>query len=155
VDIYALLYRTGLEPLDVVLTEKSFQCESRQIQMNCFVDGKLIAFMEENDIYSLFGNALSNAIESLEKVAVEKRYISVRISQHKNLVIIHIENYFDGELQFKDFLPVTQRDTRFHGYGMKSVERIVLKYGGELSVLSENNTFNLDIVIPIPEEINT
>jgi sensor histidine kinase regulating citrate/malate metabolism len=149
--IYESVYHTGLEPLDIVLTEKTFQCESKQIQMNCFADGKLISFMEENDVYSLFGNALSNAIESLEGVAEEKRYISVRISRHKDLVIIHIENYFDGELSFKDSLPVTKRDTKFHGYGVKSMERIALKYGGEMSVMTENNVFNLDIVIPIPE----
>jgi hypothetical protein len=149
--IYESIYHTGLEALDIVLTEKTFQCESKQIQMNCFADGKLISFMEENDVYSLFGNALSNAIESLEGVAEEKRYISVRISRHKDLAIIHIENYFDGELSFKDSLPVTKRDTKFHGYGVKSMERIALKYGGEMSVMTENNVFNLDIVIPIPE----
>ncbi len=36
-------------------------------------NGRDLAFMDSMDIYSLFGNALSNAIESVSKIEEDKR----------------------------------------------------------------------------------
>ena len=60
---------------------------------------------------------------------------------------IHIENSFNGDVVMEEGLPKSQRDPRYHGYGMKSMERIVKKYDGTLVVKAEDGVFNLDIIM--------
>ena len=55
--------KTGNRALDVVLTMERMICEGSDIEFSCLVNGALLNFMEESDIYSLFGNLLDNAIE--------------------------------------------------------------------------------------------
>ena len=77
---YDAVVRTGNEYLDTVLTEKKLTCQSNQISMSCIADGSQLAFMDELDLYTLFGNALDNAIEANRKISnVHERWISVQI----------------------------------------------------------------------------
>ena len=63
--IYDSVVKTGNDILDTVLTEKSLLCESRGITLTCVADGDCLDFMDGVDIYTIFGNALDNAIESV------------------------------------------------------------------------------------------
>ena len=65
--------RTGNEILDTILTEKSLICENSGIHINCVADGSLLAFMNPVDLYTLFGNALDNAIEAGEKAGKQRK----------------------------------------------------------------------------------
>ena len=62
---------------------------------------------------------------------------------------IHIENPYEGEIQFVDDLPQTSKDKKWHGYGMKSMNRIVSSYDGIMSCTAKDGLFALDILIPI------
>lgn len=56
-------------------------------------------FMKTIDVYTLFGNALDNAIEACRRVkGVESRVISVTVSKRAGVTVVEIENYFDGVL---------------------------------------------------------
>ena len=148
--IYDSTVKTGSKVLDILLTEKKLQCESRNIKLTTVVNGKLIEFMDEMDIYSLFGNALSNAIESVTLIEKEeKRHIAVTLKRIGDMCSIHIENPFEGSIEFKDDLPQTSKDTKWHGYGMKSMNRIVTNYDGVMTCTGDNGLFTLDILIPI------
>ena len=152
IQIYDISVKTGNDMLDNVLMEKLLYCEKYDIQLTCMADGEKLGFMKSSDIYSLFGNALDNAIESvIREEDVEKRIISFNVSGRERFLKIHIENYLSGELEIKDGLPVTTKaDKKYHGYGMMSIRHIVQKYSGELSVSCENGVFALNIVIPTP-----
>ncbi|MCD8161390.1 MAG: GHKL domain-containing protein [Clostridiales bacterium] len=64
-----------------------------------------------------------------------------------------MENSFQGRLQFRDGLPLTTReDRRFHGFGLKTVQNIAKRYGGELSIRAEEGRFSLRILFPAPPE---
>lgn len=150
--IYDSGVKTGNDVLDVILTEKKLQCESRNVQMTCMVKNDLISFMDAMDIYSLFGNAISNAIESVcELPDNQNRCVGVTVNGVGGMAVVHVENYFDGKLKIADGLPVTNKDADYHGFGMKSMARIARKYGGELTVSVADNKFNLDVVLPMPE----
>ncbi len=76
--IYDSVIHTGNTALDVVLTEKGLLCEAKQINMTCMVDGKLLNFVDTVDLYTMFGNALDNAIESvIQQQDQQKRVIQV------------------------------------------------------------------------------
>lgn len=148
--IYDSTVKTGSNVLDTLLTEKKLQCEPRNIKLTTVVNGKLLEFMDEMDVYSLFGNALSNAIESVSSFEMEeKRHIAITVKRIGDMCSIHIENPYEGEIQFIDDLPQTSKDKKWHGYGMKSMNRIVSSYDGIMSCTAKDGLFALDILIPI------
>lgn len=151
VDVYDSRMDTGNEALNTILMEKGLYCKVHNIQWTCVADGKILAFMDVVDLYTLMGNSLDNAIESVEKIAdPEKRIISTSIWRRDDFGIIQIRNYFEGNIEIKDGLPVTSKgDTDNHGFGLRSMRKIVEKYQGTLSVKAEDNRFLLYIVVPL------
>ena len=150
VDIYDAAVKTGNAALDVILTEKSLLCEKNGIVLTCMADGGAIDFMAPGDIYSLFGNALENAVEAASQISdPEKRSIGVSVRAKGMMISIHVENCLEGSLRFENGLPQTNKDDKnIHGFGMKSMQTIAEKYGGFLTASTKNGVFNLDIVIP-------
>ena len=64
------------------------------------------------------------------------------------MIFIEEDNYFVGELEFIDGLPITSKeDKNYHGFGTRSLRMIVRKYGGEMSAISKNNVFHLSIIL--------
>lgn len=151
IDIYDMAFKTGNEALDILMMEKLMQCERKNIRFDCMAEGENLFFMKPSDIYSLIGNAVDNAIEAVDKIAdVQKRYISVKIRMEKDMMMIHFENYYEGELTFENDLPqTTKQDKRYHGFGMKSIRMITERYKGYLSVKAHNGIFTLNILLPV------
>lgn len=152
VGIYDATARTGNEALDVLLAEKLLICETRGIPFDRIVDGRLLAAMRPGDVYSLFGNALDNAIEAVADVAEpDRRYIALRVRRRKGLLAIRVENAYEGERVFEDGLPrTTKQDTRFHGFGMRSIRMICERYDGVMSVSARDGVFALTLLLPLP-----
>lgn len=152
VRIYEVLAKTGNEVLDTVLTEKSLYCEANGIQANCVADGSLLSFMDPVDLYTIFGNALDNAIESVKDNADrEKRIIDVLVYAEKQMLVIQIINPVARPLQFdEEGLPKsTKVSDGYHGFGLKSIRHTVKRYGGFLTVKVENGCFYLQILLPM------
>ncbi len=152
--IYDSVVRTGNPVLDVVLTEKSLYCEANEINMTCLVDGKLLSFVDTVDLYTLFGNALDNAIESVvQQEDKQKRVIQVAAYQEQNMLLIRIRNYCEQAPELVDGLPATTKeDSGYHGFGLKSIRHTAEKYGGGISIQTGSNFFSLQILIPKPQE---
>lgn len=138
---------TGSHVLDIVLSEKRAVCAARKIDFTSFADGHGLDFIEELDLYALVGNSLNNAIDAASRLPEEKRYLSLSLSSREGMMSLHVENPYEGELVMGEGLPESQRDRRYHGFGMKSMERICEKYGGTLAVRAENGLFMLDALL--------
>lgn len=147
---YESVMQTGNDVIDIILTEKSLQCKKNHIVLSSVVDGKILNFIDNADLYSLFGNALSNAIDEVKKLPDEEmRVISLIVRRIGDLVSIHFGNYYEGELEFQNGLPQTRKDDGvYHGFGMKSIDMIARKYGGTIEITTEDQMFCLDILIP-------
>lgn len=139
---------TGNDALNVVLFRKNSYCSSHNINLSCLIDGKKLAFMSKYDLYSLFNNAIDNAIHSVMNLPDEKKIISITDTGGSNYVNIHIENYFAGEIKFVGNDPQTNGDQRFHGYGVKSMRYVTEKYGGVLNIRTSGDVFIVDIFLP-------
>lgn len=148
---YEARNKTGNKVLDTILTTKSLQCQNQGISLTCVADGKEIEFMHPMDISALFGNALDNAIESVKKLNdPEKRLIHVSVAKQRKFLRIRVENCYEGEIVFENGMPATtKRDKRYHGYGIKSIQRIVEKYGGSMTIDTKDGWFELRILMPL------
>ena len=151
--LYDRFAKTGNRDLDVVLTEKGLLCEQKQIRLECMADGEKLSFMKDPaDIYSLFGNALDNAIECVSAIENPNwRVIVLNVSTRGNCLVIHMENRCPVSPDFEDGLPKTSKqDAEYHGFGMRSMRYIAEKNGGTLTARWENGLFLLDILFLLP-----
>lgn len=154
--IYDTALSTGNKALDTVLMEKGLFCKTHGIQWSCMADGAKLDFMKLEDIYAIFGNALENAVSAVLNLEdAGKRVISVKIISQGSLIMIQIQNYYEGSLKFEDGLPLTTNKSsrKDHGYGMKSIRYTAEKYGGTITVMTEEEIFTLQILFPASKNL--
>mgnify|MGYP003277650684 CR=1 FL=1 len=147
--IYDSMPQTGNTILDTVLTEKSLVCSQEKINMTCIADGGLLDFMDAVDLYTLFGNALDNAVEGVRKLPVEQRCISLLLHKKAGLIFIQIENPYLEEIVLENGIPMTSKhDRNYHGFGIRSIIHTAEKYGGFVTIETEYKIFLLRLTIP-------
>lgn len=146
--IYDSTFHTGNEIIDTILTEKKLLCEKSGITLTAIINGNLLSFMDKMDILVLFGNLLDNAIEATEKLT-EKKTISVTLSEEQGMVSIQTNNYYQGTIQRSGKTILTSKENKnYHGYGLKSIQEIVSRYGGRMVITTENQIFIVQIILP-------
>ena len=144
---------SGNEVLDVLLAEKIGICQQRGIVLTCSLGRTDFSFVEELDLYSLFQNALTNAINAVSALPEgAERFISLSSARDGNMLTIHMENPCGDDIPFVDGLPQTREDPDWHGFGMKSMNRIAEKYNGTLTAEQRGKMFFLDILLLAPEK---
>ena len=154
VGVYDSVVKSGNDALDTILTEKSLYCEKHGITLSCIADGRALDFVEPTDLYSFFGNALDNAIEAVERLDdPERRSIGLVVRRTGDMVSVHVENYFDGQVSFGgEGLPQTRKaDEANHGFGTRSMRMIAEGLGGSLACKIQGDVFHLDALLPVPE----
>lgn len=147
--------KTGNYVLDTILEAKIFLAKKDKIRMTCVIDGTLLNFMHVRDICTIFGNALDNAIECVAGIEdMEKRMIHMSVTAQKKFVLIQIENYCEQDPKFEEgkFPQTTKTDKGNHGFGLKSIQYTVEKYGGSMQVGMENHWFGLRILFPVEQD---
>ena len=148
--IYDSFPKSGNRDVDIILAEKSLLAEKNHITIRSIVDGSGLRFLTVEDLYSLLGNALDNAIEAAAKEREEaRRIITLYAAARGDLFSIHIENPCAKEPLFMDGLPVTSKpDKDYHGFGMRSMRYLCEKYQGVLTTGWEDGIFSLDVLFP-------
>lgn len=142
--------RTGNEALDVVLTEKSILCRQKQIVLTRIADGTCLRQLGPVDLYSVLGNMIDNAVEYLSGIEdTEKRIITVMIRRTGDMDMIRVENYLDQQPQSVQGIPITtKQDKDSHGFGLKSIQYIIKKYGGIMRISTEDHLFAVTVAVP-------
>lgn len=95
----------------------------------------------DRDICIVLSNLITNAIEALEQVEEEKRYLSVYVNERNNYFLCVIENaYCPKEYQqIKSGRKTTKKDKENHGFGTQNIRDTVGKYDGA-NIVWENGT---------------
>lgn len=153
VNVYDAVVETGNEALDTILTEKSLTCSGEGIVLTVIAEGSSLGFMAPADIYSLFGNALDNAIEAVRDVTdAERRTIAVSVQRRGQMVAVSVENCCAHVPRIPEGgLPeTTKNDRENHGFGMRSMRQIAERYGGSLHAGVESDVFYLNVLLAMP-----
>lgn len=145
------MYYTGNKALDITLSEKALICANEDIQFTCSIDGECVQRLTPYHIYSLFGNAIDNAIECLKEVKeLDKKILRINVGRRGEMALIQIENYTPQVPIFEEeFLKTTKNDSELHGFGLKSIKNIAEEYGGNMYISIEDHIFQLTIMIPL------
>lgn len=141
----------GFHKLDFINQEKSIVLANEGIRFTCFLDASLLNYIPKESLYSLFENALSNAIEAVRPLPEEKRVISVIGSNFKDYFTIHMENYCKDDKPLTS-LETTKEDKSNHGFGLKSIFMIMNQYDGKYKLTKKDGVFSLDLLFRIPSK---
>lgn len=148
-DLYERFYETGNEFLNIILAEKISKAYEKGINIECHVDFSKGDFIDVLDISTIFGNLLDNALEAVEKVQGEERYIFLNVATKRNLLIIVIKNSMVVNNK-KNISAGKKWNATFHGYGLKNIEKSLDNYDGKMKINVKEGEFEVDIVLPIP-----
>ena len=147
---FSPLVKTGNDVLDVLLRNMDTLCKEQDIRFNCVSYTEQLGKFDSMSLYFLFANAIDNARDGASKVTdPDKRLIDVSLKQFGDSVIIHIWNYFNGEISFDNGLPVRGDNEEGHGYGLKSIKLLVDKFEGSIKAQAEGDVFHLNIILPL------
>ena len=155
---YGTVIDCGNESVNIVLTEKNILCSTMGIRFSYMLDGHLFDFLSEMEIYSLFGNALDNALESCHKADdPRKRVISLKALSRGSMVVLHVENFYENELLLAEGeeMPRTTKTGEGHGFGLRSIREIAERYDGIVSIRGEDHIFKLTVCLKPPKEPKT
>lgn len=137
-------YKTGNETVDTVLAIKQNIAESMGItfMINASVPNDIP--LSANDLTSLLGNILDNAIEA--SIKEEKPYIEVNTKRKDETLFISVSN----KCTIKNIsLQTTKNEGILHGIGISSVKKIVNEYNGDYSFNQSGEVFFVNIIIPL------
>lgn len=136
--------QSGNDLIDAIISSKCSIAEERGIhfEYKLFVPSTLP--MQQGDLGILIGNALDNAIEATQKCG-EDKLIKISMGIKKNALVVIIENPYIQEPIVDSYgrYLTTKEQKENHGYGLKSIKKIVERYDGDLDISTENHVFSL------------
>ena len=149
---YNRIAKTKNRLLDVILSKYTDICNDKEIKFETDIMNDNLNFINSYDTSSLFNNILDNAVESAS-LSFDK-YIRLEItnslnSYHKIIATNSCDTEPHSE---KGKLITTKKNKDTHGFGTKSIQKIVNKYGGELQWEYDNGLRQFKLIILFPDE---
>ena len=140
---------TGNVAIDSVINYELSKAEKQDIKTNLNI---VVPSGIQNDVENLvtiFGNLLDNAIEAADKCTDEK-YIDLKVRYKRGAMFIDIKNSYDGVIVKRKNRIVTKKQNKnLHGIGLKSVEAAVNNYNGTMKLDFNEKEFKVSIMLYI------
>lgn len=105
--------------------------------------------IEQCDMGVVLGNSLDNAIEATKECVKNEKIIEITMGVKKEALVIVIKNPYEHILREDrngNYLS-TKKERYQHGYGLKSIKKIVEEYQGSVMITADKNYFSLIIVM--------
>lgn len=133
------------ELLNSILCRYAQQCGDNGITLHTDIRSKTADFMADNDLTALFCNLLDNAVAAA--AIVPDSFIEITTSKRDKtpFVVITVINSCRSN-------PTTSKaDRGRHGFGIKSIRKVVDRYNGDLQMYysEETHTFHTIITLKI------
>lgn len=133
---------SGNPVTDVILSARKKEMEEKGIAFSCDFHYPLSETVDSFDISIILNNALSNAIEAIEREKSGMQgtaHISLFSERRKNMYLIIVANSFRGNLEIDPVsgLPRTTKDGEGHGFGLSAIRHAARKYLGDMEITSE------------------
>ena len=137
---------TGNHILDLILGQKQMMAREQGVSFKLQASPLSGLPFSDREICSLFGNLLDNAIEACGRVRQREAEIRVKIEQQNQMLFMEIANSTDGMPERMDCgFRSRKKDPSRHGYGLKSVERIVMDHDGVIDYNADERSFTVTV----------
>ena len=152
-------FRTGNTVVDTLLNMKYHEAVRDMPDLRMDADKLLLPQgiqIHSYDIGVILGNAVDNAVEACWKQKAKEpgadAFIRIGSLQKGNLLILKVENSFDGRLvlKAKEEFPVTDKaDRKSHGIGLANIKSTAEKYQGAVDFKVNGRVFILSVMMKI------
>lgn len=143
--------------LNAILSRYKKQCSKQNINFLTDIRSGTTSFITDSDLTALFCNLLDNAMEA--SVGLPEAFIEITVNQKEKtpFTIITVINS-SKKITFPkqgSYLPTTKSDKQKHGFGSKSIQKIVNHYQGDLQMYYDDNsvTFHTIITLKSPQTV--
>lgn len=134
---------TGIKLLDILFACKKNEARNCGIEMT-IISNQIALRLTEQEITSLFGNAIDNAIEACKQIDDDNRWIRITIQNVREMVFIKIKNTYKQEpIIHGENVLTNKKDKNAHGLGIISMRTIIDKYGGNMDIYFGQGVFNI------------
>ena len=150
-------FRTGNTVADTLLNMKYHEAVRDMPDLRMDADNLLLPQgiqIHSYDIGVILGNAADNAVEACRKLKAKEpgadAFIRISSLQKGNLLILKVENSFDGRLvlKAKEEFPVTDKaDRKSHGIGLANIKSTAEKYQGAVDFKVNGRVFILSVMM--------
>lgn len=138
------LIDSGNDIIDSMLNYKLARLHDNIEQKYDIVVPKDLSFTEF-DLNVIIGNLADNVLEALDQLpADEPKKLEISIRYKQGYLKVYFGNTFDGIMPEDGS---RKRDHDNHGLGLKSVERIVHKYGGDMRAKVSDNWYEISLIM--------
>ena len=147
-----LCVNTSHAVVNIMLNQKYQEASDRGIVMT-MVSGDLSELtISEEDIVTLLGNLLDNAIEACEKLS-ENKVIQFKMVLEEEQLVLSIRNPVKDAVRIKDNRIITSKqDKSRHGIGLLNVDSVIRKNNGTSVLKCENGWFTFAAMIPLDKK---
>lgn len=140
---------SGNSLFDIIVDEKMNICKNKGIEFDIDVDSKNTGFIKNMDMSSILANILDNAIEACDKMTSNKKYIKLTSMWADDMFVIICENSKENVVKkIGDRFITDKLNKSEHGIGIKSVEKSVKNYDGNMMIFCDDSLFKVKIMIP-------
>lgn len=139
--------------LNMLLLRFHEDCQKEDIALQCDIRDHSLTFMDTADITTLFGNLLTNAFEAAYASSERRITLSVRRNIAQPSVVITLDNSCDQppETDTEGNYVTRKKDRIRHGVGLKSIHRVVRKYGGIETMQYDTQSLRFCHIIRFPD----
>lgn len=143
---------SGSKILDIIVNSKFGEAKAKNIDFTCDVGYVGDTGITDIDMCALMANLLDNAIEACERIEGERAWICLKIVRRNDMLLIKLGNSIAAADALKrDFFQSKKDKQKIHGWGMKSVEKVLKKYDGSKEHYIGEKEFEIFINIPVEE----
>lgn len=138
--------------LNALFVERKSYADEKGIRLEFDITEPLyLQGIEDMDLVTLVGNILDNAVKAEEQAAEPEGILfSMKMSKEGRHIIIQLENSF-SEMNSENLNKGSETGHvgAKHGIGMRSVHKIVRKYGGMMENQKEDGRYWIKIILPV------
>ena len=140
-------YFVESKALQLILNQTNELCIKYGIEFCADIRYGNFLFMTFPDVFSLFENALCNAVNAcLQLGEEEKKRIELRVfRQHEQIVVLLANTYNKANTRSNTYALHPHHE---HGYGIQNIKRVIRKYNGTYLVKKED-VYKLMISFPL------
>ena len=147
-DSIDIAIKTGNTSVNAILSSKVSIAQRNNINVNCKASVPPSLKISDVHLCTIIGNLLDNAIESCQKLEVDKRFIRIYIGLFKEQLYISVTNSTNQTHRKKLTELITSKKGE-HGFGLRRIDKIVDQYDGYLNRKNEPGVFATEIMLPL------
>lgn len=143
--------QTGNLVLDAIVSSKLWLAQSLNIEVSIQVVYPENNCINDNDLCSIVGNLIDNAIEACERMGEteERKFIDFLLMLKGKNLFLSVKNSFNRELKYVGGRYITAKNEPAHGLGIRHIDSVVKKYQGHVLRSAEAGVFETDILLPL------